>query len=110
MTDCRAYAQAVDIDGASAKAARYWLFGGRPEKALASSEKALKVGQNYAALYAAEALAILGRSDEAKRQWQRFVRKVPDHRYAFDDIDILKKLYPKVDFDFMSKDRETAGP
>ena len=95
---CEAYAKVVDTDGAFAQAAWYYLLAGQPEKARRAARRALKQGQTYAAGYLAEALVVLGKSEEARRYRDIFEKTVPKHAYFAKEIGILKKLYPDIDF------------
>ncbi|WP_353662058.1 hypothetical protein [Hydrogenimonas sp. SS33] len=95
---CEEYAKVVDIDGASAQAAWYYLLAGKPGKALAAARRAYDQGQTYAAGYMAEALLILGRDREAKRYRDIFVKRVKKRAYFDKEIEVLKKLYPRVGF------------
>ena len=95
---CEEYAKFVDIDGASAKAAWYYLLAGKPGKALDAAERALKIGQNYAYEYAAYALLLVGRKEEAQKAMKAFISKVGGDDYLQRDLDTLKRIYPEVDF------------
>jgi len=95
---CVEYAQIVDVDGASAKAAWYYLLGGAPEKALDAAKRALDQGQTFAAGYVAEALSALGKSEEAKSYAERFRKVVKKREYFVKEVETLKKLYPDADF------------
>ena len=98
---CEKYAEIVDIDGASAKAAWYYLLAGKPEKALKAANRALKIGQNYAYEYAAYALLLLGKKEEARKAMKTFITKVGKlggESYFQKDFKTIKRLYPEVDF------------
>jgi hypothetical protein len=100
---CAEYAKIVDIDGASAKAAWYWLLAGEPQKAYDAATKAYRQGQTFAAGYAAQALTILGDVAEAKRYAGIFMQNVPDRAYFDKELNVLKRLYPKVGFEEVLK-------
>jgi tetratricopeptide (TPR) repeat protein len=95
---CEKYAESVDIDGASAKAAWYYLAAGKPEKALKAARKAISVGHRFAEGYAAQALAIMGDKPGAEAAFARFRQAVPDHGYFADEVAVLRRLYPDADF------------
>ena len=95
---CEEYAQIVDVDGASAKAAWYYLLGGKPEKALDAAMRAYDQGQTFAAGYVAQALSVLGRGEEAKRYIEPFRKVVKERSYFAKEVNTLKKLYPDADF------------
>ncbi len=95
---CEEYAQIVDVDGASAKAAWYYLLGGKPEKALDAAMRAYDQGQTFAAGYVAQALSVLGRGEEAKRYIEPFRKVVKERSYFTKEVNTLKKLYPDADF------------
>ncbi|WP_456451449.1 hypothetical protein [Hydrogenimonas sp.] len=95
---CAEYAKIVDIDGASAKAAWYWLLAGEPDKAFDAALRAMKVGHDFAAGYAAQALVALGNAEEAKRYMARFRRTVKERGYFKKEVSTLSKLYPDKDF------------
>ena len=95
---CEAYAKVVNLDGASAKAAWYYLLAGRPDAAYDAAKRAMDTGQHFAALYAALAEAMAGRKEAAAQLYKRFIEWVPDHGYARDRIATLAKLYPDADF------------
>ena len=95
---CEEYAKIVDIDGASAKAAWYYLLAGKPGKALNAAERALEIGQSYANEYAAYALLLLGKKEEAQKTMKAFATKVGGEGYLQKDLDSLKRIYPEVDF------------
>ncbi|WP_456429267.1 hypothetical protein [Nitratifractor sp.] len=94
---CEEYAKIVDLDGASAKAAWYYLLAGKPEQALNAAQRALRIGQDFAGEYAAYALLLLGRKQEAREAMKRFSRKAAGSYWKKDEA-ILRKLYPKLDF------------
>ncbi len=94
---CEEYARVVDLDGASAKAAWYYLLADKPEEALQAAEKALRVGQDFAREYVAYALLMLGREQEAAEAMKKFLGKAGDPYWKRDE-GILRKLYPKYDF------------
>jgi len=94
---CADYAKIVDIDGASAKAAWYWLLAGEPEKAFDAALRAYNQGQTFAAGYAAQALAVMGNADEAKKFLNKFLSAVRDRSYFEKEVATLEKLYPAKD-------------
>jgi len=95
---CADYARVVDIDGASAKAAWYWLLAGEPQKALDAARRAVEQGQTFAAGYAAQALTILGRDQEASAYLGRFRAAVASRDYFSRELRTLARLYPDIDF------------
>ncbi|BDY12453.1 hypothetical protein [Hydrogenimonas cancrithermarum] len=100
---CKAYAESVDIDGARAKAAWYFLLAGEPKKALASAKNALKHGHDFAAEYAALASAVLGDSRGAKRYISYFLERVKNGDYVKEDIGVLRKIYGSADFSSLTE-------
>ena len=98
QASCETYAKIVDIDGSRAKAAWYYLLAGRPEKALASAQKALRQGHAFAAEYAALASLILHKRREAVRYMHRFRASVPDSAFVKNDIEVLERIYKNRDF------------
>lgn len=101
--DCAAYAEAVDVDGASAKAAWYYLLAGRPHQALDAARRALAVGQTFAAGYAAQAEMVLGYPRRALHFMAQFHEKVKDDTYFKKELITLRRLYPTVDFDRLTR-------
>jgi hypothetical protein len=95
---CGEYARIVDVDGASAKAAWYYLLGGEPQKALDAALRAFDQGQTFAAGYVAQALAVLGRGDEAKNYMERFREVVEERDYFDKEVETLQRVYPNADF------------
>lgn len=95
---CLDYAKVVDLDGANAKAAWYYLLGGEPEKAEKSSRRAVELGQVFANEYLAYALLILGKENAAKDAMKRFSEGVKHNGFAIRDRKILEKIYPDLDF------------
>ena len=95
---CEIYAKVVDIDGASAKAAWYYLLAGKPHKALSAADKALQIGQHYAQEYRAFALWILKKPKEARQALEAFRRKGGGGEYLLRDLRTLERLYPEIDF------------
>ena len=100
---CEAYAKIVDIDGAYAKAAWYYLLGENPAKALESAKRAISQGQVYANEYAAYALIILSKTDEAVSAMHRFRENIKEHGFVKRDISALQKVYPSVPFEKLMK-------
>ena len=102
---CLDYAHYVDIDGAHAKAAWYYLLGGQAEQALKAARKALAQGQNYAAEYAWLALMIQGERQEAGRVMKRYRSTLDAMAKAFDqDLTLIKVLYPHIKFPVLSQE------
>jgi hypothetical protein len=96
---CLAYARYVDIDGAHAKAAWYYLLGNRPDLALSAARHALAEGQSYAADYAWFALAIEGKAEEAVTLLKRYLPTFRAIGKGFtQDLLLMKTLYPKARF------------
>lgn len=100
---CEKYAEIVDVDGASAKAAWYYLLAGKADKAESAAKRAVDLGQVYANEYLACALLIKGREDEAKAAMKLFRRGVEQHSFVKRDIEALAKLYPDIDFGKLKK-------
>ena len=100
---CEKYAEIVDVDGASAKAAWYYLLAGKVEKALDAATRAVEVGQVYANEYMAYALLIGGRESEAKAAMKKFRSGVQQNSFVKRDIEALAKLYSDVDFGKLKK-------
>jgi len=100
---CIEYAKVVDIDGASAKAAWYWLLGGEPRKAFDSALKAYHQGQRFAAGYAAQALAVVDNPEEARKYMEMFEKSVAERSYFDKELKILGRLYPAVDFGVLKR-------
>ena len=100
---CEEYAKIVDVDGASAKAAWYYLLAGKPEKAYDAARRAIDLGQVYANEYMAYALLIQGKDADAKKAMQLFHSAVKENSFFKTDMKILHKLYPKVDFGILAK-------
>ncbi len=98
QSSCESYAKVVDTNGSYGKAAWYYLLASKPQKALESAKKALEQGHMFAAEYAAFAAKILNEDQEAKNYFMRFHSIVPNHEYVKNDIEVLKKIYKKVDF------------
>ncbi len=95
---CREYADAVDSDGAHAKAARYYLLGREPQKALRAALQAIDEGQIYAAQYAAEASLIFDELKAAKLYMKMLKEKSVDLKGMKKDLELLGKIYPDTDF------------
>jgi len=95
---CEEYAKIVDVDGASAKAAWYYLLAGKVDKALDAAERAIKIGHVYANEYLAYALLVRGKENEAKSAMEKFRSGVQQNSFVKRDIEALTKLYPGVDF------------
>ncbi|WP_042203758.1 hypothetical protein [Nitratifractor salsuginis] len=96
---CLDYARYVDIDGAHAKAAWYYLLGNRPDMALRAARKALGEGQSYAAEYAWFALVIEGKAEETAKLMKHHLPTIRAIGKGFTrDLDLMKTLYPKVGF------------
>ena len=95
---CEEYAKIVDIDGASAKAAWYYLLAGKPERVVDAAQRALHQGQTFAAGYLAEAYAIFGKHEEAKKYMERFRTLKQQGSYIEKEIKTLRKIYPSADF------------
>ena len=95
---CEKYAEIVNVDGASAKAAWYYLLADKVDKARDAAKRAIELGQVYANEYMAYALLIQGREEEAKRAMQLFRKGVKQNSFFRTDIKTLQKFYPKVDF------------
>ena len=95
---CIEYAKIVDIDGASAKAAWYYLLGGKPDKAFDAAMKALNQGQTYAAGYVAQSLVALGNREEAENYLKKFQDAVQQRDYFVKEVETLRKIYPNADF------------
>ncbi len=95
---CEEYAKIVDVDGASAKAAWYYLLAGKPDKAQSAAKRAVDLGQVFANEYLAYALLVKGREDEAKAVMKKFRNGVEQRSFVKRDIEALAKLYPDVDF------------
>ncbi|NPA28950.1 MAG: hypothetical protein GXO33_02055 [Epsilonproteobacteria bacterium] len=93
---CREYAKVVDIDGASAKAAWYYLLAGDADKAYDAARRATAIGQHYAAGYAAMALALKGERDEARRQMKKALEVLGRSDYFGRELTVLSRLYPAV--------------
>ncbi len=93
---CREYAKVVDIDGASAKAAWYYLLAGDADKAYDSARRATAIGQRYAAGYAAMALALKGELDKARRQMKKALEALGRSDYFERELKVLSRLYPAV--------------
>jgi len=93
---CRIYAEYVDVDGAHAKAARYYLLAGDPGRAMVAARKALEQGQEYGREFLAIALWIEGRRDEALEEMARFKEHVPGHDYLQRDLKEIGRLYPEA--------------
>jgi hypothetical protein len=106
QASCLDYAHYVDIDGAHAKAAWYYLLGGQPERALKAARKALAQGQSYAAEYAWLALMIQGKRQEADRVMKRYRPTLYAMPKAFDqDLMLTKILYPQIKFPVLSQEK-----
>ncbi len=102
---CRKYADAVDNDGAHAKASWYYLLGGKPEEALRSALEAIDEGQIYAAQYAAEASLIFDEFKAAKMYMKMLREKRVDLPSLKKDLELLKKIYPDTNFDPLMQNR-----
>jgi len=100
---CEKYAEIVDVDGASAKAAWYYLLAGKPDKAQSAAKRAVDLGQVYANEYLAYALLVKGGEDEAKAVMKKFRNGVEQRSFVKRDIEALAKLYPDVDFGKLKK-------
>ncbi|WP_300368960.1 hypothetical protein [Hydrogenimonas sp.] len=99
---CEEYAKIVDIDGASAKAAWYYLLAGKPQKAFDAAIKALKQGQTFAAGYAAQAMTIMDNPEKAKQYLSQFTNGVEERDYFEKEVSTLRKIYPSIDFSILS--------
>ncbi len=100
---CREYADAVDNDGAHAKAARYYLLGREPQKALRAALRAIEEGQTYAAQYAAEASLIFNEF-KAAGKYMSMLKKSGIEPWSLEkDLLALKKIYPDTDFDTLMR-------
>ena len=97
-SSCEEYARIVDVDGASAKAAWYYLLAGSVDQALDAANRAVDIGQAFANEYAAYALLILHREQEAIAAMQRFHEAVHEKSFVQRDVETLKTFYPDVDF------------
>jgi tetratricopeptide (TPR) repeat protein len=95
---CEEYAGIVDVDGASAKAAWYYLLAGNVDKALDAAERAIGIGHAFANEYAAYALLIQGKEREAAAAMKCFREAVHEKSFVKRDIETLKKFYPSIDF------------
>ncbi|WP_457597357.1 hypothetical protein [Hydrogenimonas sp.] len=100
---CEEYAKVVDIDGASAKAAWYWLLAGKPEKALDAAKRAMAAGQTFAAGYAAQASVMLKKPREAKSYLEKFRAIGTDRSYFRDEVAKLRRLYPNYEWEVLLK-------
>ena len=101
---CEKYAEIVNVDGASAKAAWYYLLAGSVDKAYDAAKRAIDLGQVYANEYMAYALLIEGKEEEAKRAMRLFRQGVKQNSFFRTDIKVLQKFYPEVDFGILKSE------
>jgi len=99
---CEKYAEIVDVDGASAKAAWYYLLAGKVGKAHDAAKRAIELGQVFANEYMAYALLIQGKEKEAEEAMQLFRKGVAQHSFFKTDIASLQQFYPNVDFSILA--------
>ena len=95
---CAEYAESIDMDGSSARAAWYWLLAGESAKALSSAKRAVETGQSYAAGYAAMALLLQGQRESALDLLRRYRKEISFGGGWIKELDILQRLYPDVGF------------
>ncbi|BBG66351.1 hypothetical protein NNO_1648 [Hydrogenimonas sp.] len=98
---CEEYADAVDNDGSHAKAAWYYLLGGKPDRALPAAKLAIDEGQIYAAEYAAEASLFFNEYKAAKTYIKMLRKSGMEPQNFRKNLELLKKIYPDTDFDLL---------
>lgn len=96
--ECRNYADYLKSTKVYGKAAWYYLLAKEPAKALEAAKRAVKMGENYAYEYMAEAQLVLQKPKEAKRSFALFEKSVGNSDFfTSKHFATLKKIYKNFD-------------
>ena len=96
--ECKFYADYLNKTKVYGKAAWYYLLSSEPEKAIKAAKEAVKMNENYAYEYIADAYFILGKKKEAKEYYKKFKENVGNTEFFIKrNFDILKKIYKEFD-------------
>jgi tetratricopeptide (TPR) repeat protein len=100
---CRVYAREMERNNNNARASWYYLAAGDFDDAIRSGQKAIKVGEDYAAEHIAEAYLIKNDKDKAReffKKTREFFKKIGKSSkdaelMTIRHFSILSHLYPK---------------
>lgn len=92
---CMIYAQSMEEGNNNGRASWYYLVGGDFKAAISAGEKALKVGEMYAAEHIAEAYLLEGDAQKAQTYFKMLDGSTPDAALMTQKhFEILQKVYP----------------
>ena len=94
ISECKFYANYLNDTKVYGKAAWYYLLSKEPKSAIEAAKRAVKMGENYAYEYMADAYLILNDKKNAKKYYKKFKDSVGNIEFFIDkSFEVLDKIY-----------------